>query len=145
MWISFFQLVPMVLERQIFSMVNSFFRCFYCCFFSFIFLREALHLASSFFILKWNCLLSAIRFVLSDLFQNLRSEDRHALLHVRHLTYFCFFLTCQLSSYKMAHVDVLFWLEIWQEGAGHQVVSAFVEIVFDNSDNRIPVCLPFSL
>ncbi|KAK8641314.1 hypothetical protein V6N13_010727 [Hibiscus sabdariffa] len=48
----------------------------------------------------------AIRFVLSDLFQNLRSEDRHALLH---------------------------------EGAGHQVVSAFVEIIFDNSDNRIPV------
>ena len=26
-----------------------------------------------------------------------------------------------------------------QEGAGHQVMSAFVEIVFDNSDNRIPV------
>ncbi|XP_013467478.2 structural maintenance of chromosomes protein 3 [Medicago truncatula] len=48
----------------------------------------------------------AIRFVLSDLFQNLRSEDRHALLH---------------------------------EGAGHPVLSAFVEIVFDNSDNRIPV------
>ncbi|KAM1100408.1 hypothetical protein ACFX15_006656 [Malus domestica] len=48
----------------------------------------------------------AIRFVLSDLFQNLRSEDRHALLH---------------------------------EGAGHQVLSAFVEIVFDNADNRIPV------
>lgn len=48
----------------------------------------------------------AIRFVLSDLFQNLRSEDRQALLH---------------------------------EGAGHQVISAFVEIVFDNSDNRIPV------
>ncbi|KAH9659352.1 Structural maintenance of chromosomes protein 3 [Citrus sinensis] len=48
----------------------------------------------------------AIRFVLSDIFQNLRSEDRHALLH---------------------------------EGAGHQVLSAFVEIVFDNSDNRIPV------
>ncbi|KAK9926388.1 hypothetical protein M0R45_023621 [Rubus argutus] len=48
----------------------------------------------------------AIRFVLSDLFQNLRSDDRQALLH---------------------------------EGAGHQVSSAFVEIVFDNSDNRIPV------
>ncbi|CAF2281906.1 unnamed protein product [Brassica napus] len=48
----------------------------------------------------------AIRFVLSDIFQNLRNEDRHALLH---------------------------------EGAGHQVGSAFVEIVFDNSDNRIPV------
>ncbi|CAL5093159.1 unnamed protein product [Urochloa decumbens] len=48
----------------------------------------------------------AIRFVLSDMFQNLRSEDRGALLH---------------------------------EGAGHSVVSAFVEIVFDNTDNRIPV------
>ncbi|CAI8586571.1 unnamed protein product [Vicia faba] len=48
----------------------------------------------------------AIRFVLSDLFQNLRNEDRHALLH---------------------------------EGAGNPVSSAFVEIVFDNSDNRIPV------
>lgn len=48
----------------------------------------------------------AIRFVISDLFHNLRSEDRHAFLH---------------------------------EGAGHQVLSAFVEIVFDNSDNRIPV------
>ncbi|GJP45295.1 hypothetical protein CLOM_g4699 [Closterium sp. NIES-68] len=48
----------------------------------------------------------AIRFVLSDLFQSLRSEDRQALLH---------------------------------EGAGQQVVSAFVEIVFDNSDSRLPV------
>ncbi|GJW53867.1 structural maintenance of chromosomes protein 3 [Tanacetum coccineum] len=49
---------------------------------------------------------SAIRFAISDLFHNLRNEDRHAFLH---------------------------------EGAGHQVLSAFVEIVFDNSDNRIPV------
>ncbi|KAL3820446.1 hypothetical protein ACJIZ3_006351 [Penstemon smallii] len=48
----------------------------------------------------------AIRFVISDLFQNLRSEEKQALLH---------------------------------EGAGHQVLSAFVEIVFDNTDNRIPV------
>ncbi|KAJ0259044.1 hypothetical protein HA466_0077360 [Hirschfeldia incana] len=48
----------------------------------------------------------AIRFVLSDIFQNLRNEDRKSLLH---------------------------------EGAGHQVGYAFVEIVFDNSDNRIRV------
>ncbi|XP_073271974.1 structural maintenance of chromosomes protein 3 [Primulina huaijiensis] len=48
----------------------------------------------------------AIRFVISDLFHNLRSEERQALLH---------------------------------EGAGHQLLSAFVEIVFDNTDNRIPV------
>ena len=26
-----------------------------------------------------------------------------------------------------------------QEGAGHAVLSAYVEIVFDNSDNRFPV------
>lgn len=48
----------------------------------------------------------AIRFVLNDLYQNLRPEDRKALLH---------------------------------EGTGNQVLSAFVEIVFDNSDNRLPV------
>nr|XP_016488728.1 PREDICTED: structural maintenance of chromosomes protein 3-like [Nicotiana tabacum] len=48
----------------------------------------------------------AIRFVVSDLFQNLHNEERQAFLH---------------------------------EGAGHQVLSAFVEIVFDNSDNRMPV------
>ncbi|KAI3952588.1 hypothetical protein MKW98_015817 [Papaver atlanticum] len=28
---------------------------------------------------------------------------------------------------------------LFHEGAGHQVLSAFVEIVFDNSDNRMPV------
>lgn len=27
------------------------------------------------------------------------------------------------------------------EGTGPRVISAFVEIIFDNSDNRIPVCL----
>ncbi|KAL7611996.1 hypothetical protein Lser_V15G05589 [Lactuca serriola] len=48
----------------------------------------------------------AIHFVISDLFHNLRNEDRHTFLH---------------------------------EGVGHQVLSASVEIVFDNSDNRIPV------
>ena len=26
-----------------------------------------------------------------------------------------------------------------QEGAGHAVISAYVEIVFDNSDGRLPV------
>lgn len=26
-----------------------------------------------------------------------------------------------------------------QEGAGHAVLSAYVEIVFDNADNRFPV------
>jgi hypothetical protein len=27
----------------------------------------------------------------------------------------------------------------FQEGAGHAVMSAYVEVVFDNSDNRLPV------
>jgi len=48
----------------------------------------------------------AIRFVLSDIFTNLRQEDRVKLLH---------------------------------EGAGHHVLSSYVEVVFDNSDNRFPV------
>ncbi|KAK1406338.1 hypothetical protein QVD17_41632 [Tagetes erecta] len=39
------------------------------------------------------------------------------------------------------HVTLIsnLYVYIAQEGAGHQVLSAFVEIVFDNSDNRIPV------
>ena len=49
---------------------------------------------------------TAIQFVLSDEFNNLRPEQRQSLLH---------------------------------EGTGPRVISAFVEIVFDNSDNRIPV------
>eukprot|EP00127_Corallochytrium_limacisporum_P000324 Clim_evm19s11 gene=Clim_evmTU19s11 len=49
---------------------------------------------------------SAIRFVLSDAYNNLRSEERQALLH---------------------------------EGAGAAAMSAYVEIVFDNSDGRLPV------
>eukprot|EP00958_Prasinococcus_capsulatus_P027003 scaffold5150_cov376-Prasinococcus_capsulatus_cf.AAC.13 len=48
----------------------------------------------------------AIQFVLSDSYQNLRVEDRQALLH---------------------------------EGAGQRVLTAFVELVFDNSDGRLPV------
>jgi structural maintenance of chromosome 3 (chondroitin sulfate proteoglycan 6) len=49
---------------------------------------------------------AAIRFVLGDIFTNLRPEERQALLH---------------------------------EGAGLAVMSAFVEVVFDNSDNRFPI------
>lgn len=49
-----------------------------------------------------------------------------------------------ISSLETAVVHVLTMFVIspffsTQEGAGHQVLSAFVEIVFDNSDNRMPV------
>ena len=49
---------------------------------------------------------AAIRFVLGDIFLNLRSEERQALLH---------------------------------EGAGLAVMSSYVEVVFDNADNRFPI------
>lgn len=73
----------------------------------------------TFYILKSNLPLSylfiicysfitAIQFVLSDEFSNLRPEQRHALLH---------------------------------EGTGPRVASAYVEIIFDNRDNRLPVCI----
>lgn len=85
---------------------------------------------------------AAIRFVLSDIFQNLRNEDRHALLHVclsslLHISKLLCWVHLMLSS-KFSNPEPV----IGQEGAGHQVASAFVEIVFDNSDNRIPVIIP---
>ena len=49
---------------------------------------------------------AGIRFVLGDIFTNLRSDERQSLLH---------------------------------EGAGLAVMSSYVELVFDNSDNRFPV------
>ncbi|KAJ3102423.1 Structural maintenance of chromosomes protein 3 [Phlyctochytrium planicorne] len=47
----------------------------------------------------------AIRFVLSDAYNNMTREERQSLLH---------------------------------EGAGQATISAYVEIIFDNSDNRFP-------
>lgn len=49
---------------------------------------------------------SAIQFVLSDEYSNLRTEQRVALLH---------------------------------EGAGPRVITAFVDIIFDNTDRRLPM------
>jgi structural maintenance of chromosome 3 (chondroitin sulfate proteoglycan 6) len=31
-------------------------------------------------------------------------------------------------------------LALLHEGTGPRVISAFVEIIFDNGDNRVPVC-----
>lgn len=33
----------------------------------------------------------------------------------------------------------MFFSPVTQEGTGPRVISAFVEIIFDNSDNRLPV------
>ena len=98
-------------------------------------------------------LFAAIRFVLSDLFQNLRAEDRQALLHVS-LSLIRKLPTCKSACWAHSGKFSFFRLTFAtfiscvnfnlscsgiQEGAGHQVNSAFVELVFDNQDNRIPV------
>lgn len=64
---------------------------------------------------------SAIQFVLSDEFSHMKPEERQQLLHVK---------------YTMIEFMLLLYLK---EGTGPRVVSAYVEIIFDNSDNRIPV------
>lgn len=60
--------------------------------------RSCSHVNSNFF--------DAIRFVLSDLYGNLRVDERQSLLH---------------------------------EGTGLAVLSAYVELIFDNTDGRIPI------
>ena len=92
---------------------------------------------------------TAIRFVLADVFTTLRAEDRQRLLHVR---------VCAGEKGRRSaagarsppqkpyaphltspHPLLPFSLTLQQEGAGHAVTSAYVEVVFDNSDGRFPV------
>lgn len=63
---------------------------------------------------------AAIRFVLSDAYTHMSREERQALLHVRPPS------------------PVLLMCLIDQEGSGTAVMSAYVEIIFDNMDNRFP-------
>ena len=74
----FLQLGLMDLGRQTFFMVKKDPHFFCVQFGSNYNPISDIHFATLFFSLV------AIRFVLSDLFQNLRSEDRQALLHVWH-------------------------------------------------------------
>ena len=76
---------------------------------------------TSFLVLKMSIFI-AIRFVLSDLFQNLRSEDRHALLHVCFATYFVHCLEIMLSlCFNEFYVSLLsrkvldtkYYLHLW--------------------------------
>lgn len=69
--------------------------------------------------------------MLSDEFSHMRPEERQQLLHVSSAAvhwplYIVAITVCACALYL-------------QEGTGPRVVSAFVEIIFDNSDNRIPV------
>lgn len=57
---------------------------------------------------------AAIRFVLSDLFQNLRSEDRHALLHVWLIHFallmsFFWCLECEMLP-KLCNKSLISWV-----------------------------------
>lgn len=82
------QLVPMDLEKQTFSMVSEHVPVFgyIVLFVNYDFVGMKITLSFLFGIS-----FVAIRFVLSDLFHNLRSEDRHALLHVCFTTYLFIF------------------------------------------------------
>ena len=57
----------------------------------------------------------------------MRPEERQQLLHVRRIS---------VTSSPPEHTHSL---SLLQEGTGPRVVSAYVEIIFDNTDNRIPV------
>lgn len=75
---------------------------------------------------------SAIQFVLSDEFSHLRPEQRLALLHVSTVRDAGPRQTAALETESLLLLPP-------QEGTGPRVISAFVEIIFDNSDNRLPV------
>ena len=91
------------------------------------------------------CIMSAaVRFVLSDIFSGLRAEERQKLLHVRSalLTYVLLQpMQSNFGAVQSAAVSTCYL----QEGAGHAVLSAYVEIVFENSDNRFPVSCEYPI
>ena len=70
---------------------------------------------------------AAIRFVLSDAYTQMGREERQALLHVSSSSIF----PCCNGM-----------LNALQEGSGSAVMSAYVEIIFDNSDERFPTGRP---
>jgi hypothetical protein len=98
---------------------------------------------------------AGIRFVLNDAFAGVGPEERQKLLHVRLLRAAggvscktgAFEAKCQRASAPPLEQLLTPWLlrvhavlcGVLQEGAGHAVVSAYVEIVIDNSDGRFPV------
>ena len=75
---------------------------------------------------------AAIRFVLDVNSSATRADERQKLLHVSllHLPQSHPSYCCDLLASIGTPV---------QEGAGHAVLSAYVEVVFDNSDGRFPV------
>lgn len=96
---------------------------------------------------------AAIRFVLDDLNSSLSQEERRRLLHVS-----CRSGAARVASATSSQPPVLHYgqtcnpafpplpslgvgalFSLLQESVGHHVLSAYVEIVFDNSDGRLPV------
>ena len=47
-------------------------------------------------------------------------------------------ITFSLKSYEGSQIKLFFACSL-QEGTGPRVLSAYVELIFDNTDNRIPV------
>ncbi len=82
----------------------------------------------------------AIQFVLSDEFSHMRPEERQQLLHVSHISSW---RQSKFSSSPLEYFQVGSYLfypgSFLQEGTGPRVVTAFVEMIFDNTGSRIPV------
>lgn len=82
---------------------------------------------------------AAIRFVLTDINTVLGQQERQRLLHVSAPG--MLEGACNPTQIQTDPASMSFCMLPIQEGAGHAVLSAYVEIVFDNADNRIPVRL----
>ena len=105
---------------------------------------------------------AAIRFVLGDIFTQMRPEERQALLHVRAdppppairparagMPQGGAPSSLRLSRLLWIGVTESFGIVVTsvlprgaQEGTSLAVMSAYVELVFDNSDQRLPVRIP---
>ena len=123
------QLVQMAPESPTFSTVSILFHC----------LSEVIGILIKTAYLCFADFRAAIRFVLNDIFTTLRAEDRQKLLHVSAQSNFCPQLSCLRKAWLSGSMHSIAACFFAQEGAGHAVTTAFVEIVFDNSDQRFPV------
>jgi hypothetical protein len=103
--------------------------------------------------LKSYLLFAAIRFVIDSFDGNEGSspESRQRLLHVcqllcplHDLHVLAAATQCDLCAQNFNCIHEVYCLRlpaaVFQEGTGHAVQQAWVELVFDNSDRRLGVC-----
>ena len=72
-------------------------------------------------------------------------NDYFYYLEAVKIIYWFVFLAIQfVLSDEFSHLRPEQRQALLHEGTGPRVISAFVEIIFDNSDNRIPVSISFN-